>query len=86
VLVVFIPNNTKSILSSYLKTITEIGNGKPKTTREVGQMKAADIAQSTVTPEVFARARGEISQSKGDVSLFCPQAKRCPPSKAPNFT
>ncbi len=80
-LVVFIPNNTKSILSSYLKTITEIGNGKPKTTREVGQMKAADIAQSTVTPEVFARARGEISQSKGDVSLFLSSGEEVPAIK-----
>ena len=70
-----------SILSSYLKTVTEIGNGKPKTTREIEQMKAANIAKSTVTPEVFARARGEIFQSKGDVSLFLSSGEEVPAIK-----
>jgi hypothetical protein len=70
-----------SILSSYLKTITEIGNEKPKTIMEVGQMKAANIPQSTVTQEVFARARGEISQAKGDVSLFLSSGEEVPTIK-----
>ncbi|MFT7017801.1 MAG: hypothetical protein ACJAUT_001209, partial [Cellvibrionaceae bacterium] len=44
-------------------------------------MKAANIAQSTVTPETFAHARGEISQSKGDVSLFLSSGEEVPAIK-----
>ena len=44
-------------------------------------MKAANIAQSTVTPEMFAHARGEISQSKGDVSLFLSSGEEVPAIK-----
>ena len=44
-------------------------------------MKAANIAQSTATPEMFARARGEISQSKGDVSLFLSSGEEVPAIK-----
>jgi hypothetical protein len=44
-------------------------------------MKAANIAQSTVTPATFAHARGEISQSKGDVSLFLSSGEEVPAIK-----
>jgi hypothetical protein len=48
---------------------------------EDGSLKDDNVIISTVTPEMFARVRGEISDSKGDVSLFRASGEEVPAIK-----